>query len=129
GTLSGNPIAMIAGFTLLNELKNQPSIYNELEGKGAWLAKKLSIILEDKKIPHQINRIGSMMSIFFSAHPIVDFKSVSETDIQMFNKFFHHMLDQGIYLPPSAYESWFLSNALSSEDIDKTLAAASTFNP
>lgn len=129
GTLSGNPIAMIAGFTLLNELKNRPSIYSELEEKSGLLAKKLSKILKDKGIPHQINRIGSMMSIFFSANPIVDFKSVSKSDIQMFNKFFHHMLDNGIYLPPSAYESWFLSNALSTENIEKTLDAANTFNP
>ncbi|MEO9004789.1 MAG: glutamate-1-semialdehyde 2,1-aminomutase [Ginsengibacter sp.] len=129
GTLSGNPIAMIAGFTLLNELKNRPSIYNELEEKSGFLAKKLSTILKDKDIPHQINRMGSMMSIFFSDHPIVDFHTVSKTDIQMFNKFFHHMLDNGIYLPPSAYESWFLSNALSTEDIEKTLDAASAFNP
>lgn len=129
GTLSGNPIAMIAGFTLLSELKNRPSIYNELEEKSSFLAEELSYILEDKGIPHQINRMGSMMSVFFSPYPVINFGFASKTDIQMFNKFFHHMLNHGIYLPPSAYESWFLSNALSSEDIEQTLSAAMSFVP
>jgi len=128
GTLSGNPIAMIAGFTLLNELKNNPSIYNELEEKSSYFAEELSYILEDKGIPHQINQMGSMMSIFFAPYPVINFGAASKTDTQMFNKLFHHMLNHGIYLPPSAYESWFISNALSSEDIEKTLAAIEDFS-
>jgi glutamate-1-semialdehyde 2,1-aminomutase len=128
GTLSGNPIAMIAGFTLLNELNNNPSIYTELEKKAAYLEKGMHEILQDKNIPHQINRAGSMLSIFFCENEVFDFESASKTDISMFNKFFHHMLEHGIYLPPSAYESWFLSNALSLDDLNHTLAAFKSFS-
>ncbi len=127
GTLSGNPIAMIAGYTMLNELKNNPSIYTELDQKTARLEKSLNDILANKNIVHRINRVGSMMSIFFTNDEVIDFDSASKTDISVFNKFFHHMLDSGIYLPPSAFESWFISNALSSEDIQKTLEAVENF--
>ena len=129
GTLSGNPIAMIAGYTLLKVLKNNPSIYTELDEETARLEKSLNDILAAKNIPHCINRMGSMMSIFFTNGNVIDFESASKTDANLFKRFFHHMLDHGIYLPPSAYESWFLSNALSSEDIDATLAAAESFIP
>lgn len=129
GTLSGNPIAMIAGYTLLKVLKKNPSIYTELDEKTARLEKSLNDILAAKNIPHHINRMGSMMSIFFTNENIIDFESASKTDTNLFKRFFHHMLDHGIYLPPSAYESWFLSNALSSKDIDATLAAAESFIP
>jgi glutamate-1-semialdehyde 2,1-aminomutase len=128
GTLSGNPIAMIAGYTMLNELKNNPSIYTKLDEKTARIEKSLNDILGNKNIPHRINRVGSMMSIFFTNDEVIDFDSASKTDINIFNKFFHHMLDRGIYLPPSAYESWFISNALSSEDLQKTFDAVEDFN-
>jgi glutamate-1-semialdehyde 2,1-aminomutase len=127
GTLSGNPIAMIAGYTMLKELKNNPSIYTQLEEKGAQLEKGLNEILRQKNIPHHINRVGSMMSIFFTDENVIDFESASKTDTNLFKRFFHHLLDNGIYLPPSAYESWFLSNAVSSEDIQKTLDAVEDF--
>lgn len=128
GTLSGNPIAMIAGFTLLTELKNNPSIYAELDNKGQALEKGLHEILDHKKIPHRINHMGSMMSLHFCDHEVVDFESASKADIPLFNKLFHHFLENGIYLPPSGYESWFLSNALSSEDLKKTFGALESFN-
>jgi len=127
GTLSGNPIAMIAGFTMLNELKNDPSIYTELDQKGARLEKTLNDILAGKNIPHQINRVGSMISIFFTNEKVIDFETASGTNIKTFNKFFHHLLDSGIYLPPSAFESWFFSRALSDEDLEKTFAAVESF--
>ena len=128
GTLSGNPIAMIAGYTMLNELKNNPSIYTELDEKTARLEKSLNDIFANKNIPHRINRVGSMMSVFFTNDEVIDFDSASKTDINIFNKFFHHMLDKGIYLPPSAYESWFISNALSTEDLQKTFDAVEEFS-
>ena len=128
GTLSGNPIAMIAGFTMLNELKNNPSIYTELDQKSLHLEKGMHEILEHKKIPHRINRMGSMMSLHFCNHEVVDFETASKADIAMFNKFFHHMLNNGIYLPPSAYESWFLSNALNEEDLNNTIEAVKSFS-
>ena len=127
GTLSGNPIAMIAGHTMLKELKNNPSIYTELDQKGARLEKNLNDILAAKNIPHRINRVGSMISIFFTNEEVINFETASTTDIKTFNKFFHHMLDEGIYLPPSGYESCFISNALSAQDIQQTLDAVEKF--
>lgn len=120
GTLSGNPIAMIAGFTMLTELKNNPSIYQQLEEKGAYLEKGLNEILSQKSLPHRVNRFGSMISLFFCDNEVTSLESASKTDTKIFNQFFHHLLQNGVYLPPSAYESWFFSNALSLEDQDKT---------
>ena len=127
GTLSGNPIAMTAGYTLLNELNNNPSIYEGLEKKCKELSEGIHQLLEKKKTPHTINQLGSMMSVHFGAHPVVDFESAKACDNSFFNKFFHHMLENGVYLPPSAFESWFISSALSDEDIRKTLAAVECF--
>lgn len=128
GTLSGNPIAMIAGFTMLTELKNNPFIYAELDEKCLLLANGMHEILINKNIPHRINRMGSMISLHFCNHEVVDFETVSKADIPLFNNFFHHMLANGIYLPPSAYESWFLSNALNEKDINKTISALESFS-
>ncbi|HET7116835.1 MAG TPA: glutamate-1-semialdehyde 2,1-aminomutase [Hanamia sp.] len=128
GTLSGNPIAMIAGYTMLNELKNNPSIYKELDQKTGRLEKSLNDILSAKNISHRVNRVGSMMSIFFTDDEVIDFESASKTDSNLFKIFFHHLLDHGIYLPPSPYESWFICNALSSEDIQKTMDAVESFS-
>ncbi|MDN3654670.1 glutamate-1-semialdehyde 2,1-aminomutase [Ferruginibacter paludis] len=121
GTLSGNPIAMIAGYTLLNELKANPAIYEELEAKTTYLADGLEKVFIQHNIAYCINRFGSMISIHFSDHHITDFESASRADIGRFNKLFHFMLDNGVYLPPSAYESWFLNNALTYADLDKTI--------
>lgn len=123
GTLSGNPIAMIAGYTMLSELKNNPSIYKELEEKTAYLHRGLDKILQASATPYVINRLGSMISIHFSDHPVVDFATAASADNQLFNKYFHAMLKRGVYLPPSAFESWFLNNALSYDDLDKTISA------
>ena len=124
GTLSGNPLAMIAGYTLLKELKNNPGIYKELEEKGNYLKAGLQKILEASGIPFVINQMGSMISVHFSDKPVVDFASASAANNNLFNKFFHAMLDRGFYLPPSAYESWFLSNALTKEYLDESIHAA-----
>ena len=124
GTLSGNPLAMVAGYTLLKELKNNPRIYDDLEEKGKYLRKGLQQALEEKNVPFVINQMGSMISVHFSKKPVTDFASASSADNAFFNKFFHAMLKRGIYLPPSAFESWFLSNALTMEDLDKTINAA-----
>ena len=124
GTLSGNPLAMIAGYTLLKELKNNPGIYKELEDKGKYLKDGLQKTFEEATIPFVINQIGSMISVHFSEKPVTDFACASAANNTLFNKFFHAMLNRGIYLPPSAFESWFLSNALSKEDLDNTINAA-----
>ncbi len=123
GTLSGNPIAMIAGYTMLKELQDHPNIYAELEEKTAYLHEGLDKVLEASGTPFIINRLGSMISIHFSDHTVTDFASAASADNELFKKYFHAMLKRGIYLPPSAFESWFLNNALSYEDLDKTIAA------
>ncbi len=123
GTLSGNPIAMIAGITTLKILRANPSIYQELDEKTRYLHAGLDGVLKKKNIPFVINRFGSMISVHFTNRPVKDFETSSQSDMQRFNQFFHGMLDQGIYLPPSAFESWFLNNALSTRDLDETIDA------
>ena len=128
GTLSGNPLARIAGFTLLTELKNNPSIYQELHEKGAQLNKRLQQGFDEKKIPVQINRTGSMISVHFSEQPVIDFATASTANNNLFKQYFHHMLRNGVYLPPSPFESWFLNNAISYDDVDLIIKANSTFS-
>ena len=123
GTLSGNPIAMIAGYTLLKELKNNPSIYRELEEKTLYLRDGLQKVLQEWGQPYQINQLGSMISLHFSDHPVTDFASASAANNARFPAFFHAMLRRGVYLPPSAFESWFLNNALTKDDLDATIVA------
>jgi glutamate-1-semialdehyde 2,1-aminomutase len=124
GTLSGNPLAMIAGYTLLHELKGNPKLYTELAAKTEYLHKGLQAVLEASGKAFTINRLGSMISVHFSAVPVTDFAAAAAADNAFFNQFFHAMLRRGVYLPPSAFESWFLNNALSYEDLDATIAAA-----
>jgi len=123
GTLSGNPIAMIAGYTILKELKSNPSIYKELEEKTIYLRDGLNKVLHAWGQPYVINQFGSMISIHFSDHAVTDFASAASANNDLFKKYFHSMLNRGIYLPPSAFESWFLNNALTNEDLDKTIEA------
>ncbi|MBA2761080.1 MAG: glutamate-1-semialdehyde 2,1-aminomutase [Segetibacter sp.] len=124
GTLSGNPIAMIAGYTLLKELKSNPSIYKELEDKTVYLRDGLNKVLKAWGQPYVINQLCSMISIHFSDHPVIDFATAASANNARFNQFFHAMLNRGIYLPPSAFESWFLNNALSYANLDETIKAA-----
>lgn len=123
GTLSGNPIAMIAGLTTLTELNNNPSHYDELEAKTLYLKEGLDKALRAWGKPYVINQLGSMISIHFSDHPVTDFASASSANNELFKKYFHAMLKRGIYLPPSAFESWFLNNALTYADLDATIQA------
>lgn len=124
GTLSGNPIAMIAGYTVLNELNKNPSIYKELEEKTIYLRNGLEKVLNDWGKPFIINQRGSMISIHFADHPVTDFASAVSANNELFKKFFHAMLERGVYLPPSAFESWFLNNALTKKDLDYTIESA-----
>ena len=124
GTLSGNPLAMSAGFALLSELHQNPHHYFELEQKGYHLQDGLTKAFDAYDIPVHINRVGSMISVFFTDEPVNNFDSAQKTDTDRFREFFHRMLEEGIYLPPSNYESWFISNAHEYEMLDKTIAAA-----
>ncbi|MEY2836395.1 MAG: glutamate-semialdehyde -aminomutase, partial [Bacteroidota bacterium] len=107
GTLSGNPIAMIAGKTLLDELKSNPNIYHELDQKTGYLKDGLEKALKAWGKPFVINQLGSMISVHFSANPINNFNDAAQADNELFKKYFHAMLGKGIYLPPSPFESWF----------------------
>lgn len=129
GTLSGNPLAMAAGFAMLDELNKHPEIFEELEKKCAYLYKGLSEVLEKHEIPHTINRMGSMLSVHFEKEAVVDFESAAKANNETFKKYFHGMLKRGVYLPPSAFESYFLNNALSYEDIDFTVSALEDLAP
>ncbi|WP_397303557.1 glutamate-1-semialdehyde 2,1-aminomutase [Nonlabens ulvanivorans] len=123
GTLSGNPLAMSAGITMLSHLNNNPDIFSSLAQKTERLHKGIDTVLTEKGMPYQINRYGSMMSVHFTDQPVIDFASAATGNNEWFKKFFHGLLKRGVYLPPSAFESYFLNNALSNEDIDKTIEA------
>lgn len=129
GTLSGNPLAMAAGFAMLDELNKHPEIFEELEKKCAYLHKGLAGVLEKHEIPHTINRMGSMLSVHFEEEAVVDFESAAKANNETFKKYFHGMLKRGVYLPPSTFESYFLNNALSYEDIDFTVSALEDLAP
>lgn len=121
GTLSGNPLAMAAGLAMLQALDADPLIYTRLAEKTERLEMGLNTVLKNKGIPYQINRLGSMISLHFTEQPVIDFETAAMGDNERFNFYFHGMLNEGIYLPPSAFESYFLNDALSLEDIDQTV--------
>ena len=126
GTLSGNPLAMAAGYALLNALNNDAEVYQRLAEKTAYLHKGISNALVKNNIPHTINRVGSMISVHFSETSVVDFETAAHGNNDRFKQFFHGMLDAGVYIAPSAFESWFITDALSYEDLDFTIAAVET---
>jgi glutamate-1-semialdehyde 2,1-aminomutase len=129
GTLSGNPLAMSAGLAMLTALDKQPEVFHSLAKKTEYLHEGLNRVLTDHGIPHQINRFGSMISVHFTKDPVTDFESAAKGNNDTFKKYFHGMLNQGVYLPPSAFESYFLNDALSYEDIDKTIEALKIIAP
>lgn len=123
GTLSGNPLAMAAGLTMLQSLNNDRSVFKSLEEKTAYLHTGMDKVLKANNVDFTINRIGSMISVHFDSNPVTDFKSAAKGDNENFKKFFHGLLNEGIYIAPSAYESWFLTDALTYEDLDFTIQA------
>ncbi len=122
GTLSGNPMAMGAGIATLRHLG--PASYERLERVSALLADGLAAAAKEVGVPVQVNRVGSMLTVFFSEKPVFDAASARACDTKRFGRYFHAMLDAGIYLPPSQFEAAFVSLAHSDEDIETTLAAA-----
>ncbi len=124
GTLSGNPLAMTAGFEMLSYLNMHPEIYTDLNLKTTYLNEGIHRVLSKENIPHTINQVGSMISVHFSEHPVCDFKSAAEAAKgDTFKLFFHGLLEAGIYIAPSAYETWFLCTSLTYDDLDKTIKA------
>lgn len=123
GTLSGNPLAIAAGFATLKQLEDE-NVYKALEIKAAKLETGLRVCFEDSQIPFTINRIGSMMTVFFGQEPVSDFSGALKCDTSSFAKFFRGMLEEGVYLPPSQFEAWFISYSHTDSDIQKTIDAA-----
>jgi glutamate-1-semialdehyde 2,1-aminomutase len=123
GTLSGNPVAMAAGIATLDELK-RPGRYEELESKAQRLEEGFRRAFAQAETPLRINRVGSMMTLFFSESRVTGWGSVSESDGDGFARFFHRMLEEGVYLPPSPFEAMFVSTAHGETDIDATIEAA-----
>ena len=124
GTLSGNPLATTAGITMLSELKSNPFVYERLEKRGKQLENGLAEVFHQAGVPVQINRVGSMISIFFNENKVETFADVQKSDMNLFAAFFHQMLKNGVHLPPSGYESWFLATSLTADLIDFTIEAA-----
>jgi len=123
GTLSGNPLAMAAGLAMLTCLEEDQSVFQRLSEKTIYLEKGIQKALSENGISFTINRLGSMISVHFDANPVYDFQSASKGDNETFKKFFHGLLVEGIYIAPSAYETWFISDALTYDDLDYTVSA------
>ncbi len=124
GTLSGNPLAMAAGYAQLRYLKEHKEIYARLAQLSGELVAGVAAAAKSASVPMTTNRVCSMFTWFFTPGPVTDWESASKSDTEAFGRFFRNMLDGGIYLPPSQYEAAFLSAAHTEEDITKTIAAA-----
>lgn len=122
GTLSGNPLAMAAGLAMLRQLDD--ALYQRLERATATLCDGLGTLARQHRIPVTINSVCGMFSVFFTENRVTEFDHVSNSNVARFNRFFHAMLDEGVYLAPSAFEAAFLSDAHDQTVLDATLAAA-----
>jgi glutamate-1-semialdehyde 2,1-aminomutase len=123
GTLSGNPLAMAAGYEMLKALNADADIFSRLEDKTAYLENGIQKVLTEANVVFTINRVGSMISVHFDANPVYDFATAKNGDNETFKKFFHGLLKRGVYIAPSAYETWFITDALTYEDLDFTINA------
>ncbi len=123
GTLSGNPLAMAAGYAALSYIKEHPEIYVQLEKSSMYLENGFKDNLKAIGKNYAMNRVGSMMCMFFTEEPINDFKSAVKSDTALYGKYFHEMLKRGIYLAPAQFEALFISTAHTKEDLDKTIKA------
>jgi glutamate-1-semialdehyde 2,1-aminomutase len=125
GTLSGNPLAMTAGIETLDLLKSK-KIYQDLEKKTSYLTENISDLAEERLIPLTINHATGMFTLFFTEGPVTDYRTAKLSDTKRFARFFIEMMNQGIYLPPSQFEAWFISLAHTQKDLDKTIEACDT---
>jgi len=124
GTLSGNPLATTAGLAMLNHITDNLEVYNRLSKKGDKLKLGIRSQLEALGLSYTINQIGSMFTLFFTNQPVHNFSDAKTPDTALYGKYFHGMLEKGIYLPPSQYESWFISDAIGEEELSKILQAS-----
>jgi glutamate-1-semialdehyde 2,1-aminomutase len=123
GTLSGNPLAMAAGYAMLTYINTHPEVYDELERKSQYLEQGFKKNLEKLDKKFALNRCGSMMCMFMTETPVTDFESALSSDTKLYAAYFHNMLERGIYLAPAQFEVMFISAAHSTEDLDKTIDA------
>ncbi|MDB2675045.1 glutamate-1-semialdehyde 2,1-aminomutase [Flavobacteriales bacterium] len=123
GTLSGNPIAMNCGYTLLKELNETPSIYSDLEKNSAYFEVELRKVFDKYNLKYALNRVGSMVSFHFDVDVVENFEHACNANADLFKKLFHGVLEKGVYFAPSAFESLFLSHTHSKELLDKTINA------
>lgn len=124
GTLSGNPLAMAAGYATLKKLQDHPEYYQQLNRKANVLAHGLRESVKRNGLKATVNQVGSMVSLFFTDETVTDFETAVSSDTEMFGRFFREMLDQGVYLPASQFEAWFLSVVHTDDHIHQTLQAA-----
>ncbi len=123
GTLSGNPVAMAAGLAMLSHLDQHPEVYNSIEQKTLQVKNGMQQTLDRHGLGLTINQVGSMISLFFTTEPVNNFADAQTSDMERFKQYFHGMLKRGVYLAPSQYESLFLSDALTQQDLDHILQA------
>ena len=127
GTLSGNPLAMAAGLAMLKSINEDENLFIRLAEKTEYLHKGMAKVLSENNIEHTINRVGSMISVHFDKDPVYDFVTAAKGNNDRFKAVFHSMLNQGIYIAPSSFETWFITDALSYKDLDETITAVSNF--
>lgn len=123
GTLSGNPVAMAAGIEMLTQLKNNPSIYTNLAKTTETIDREIRSVLDELGVNYTSNRLGSMYSLFFTNEKVTDFDSAKTSNLELFGKYFRGLLEEGVYLPPSQFETLFISTAIQQNEIDKIVEA------
>ena len=123
GTLSGNPLAMAAGYAMLKAIETDKGLMNRLEEKTKYLHTGIAEALRKNNVTHTVNRIGSMISVHFAEDEVVDFETAAKGNNDTFKAFFHGMLERGIYIAPSAFETWFITDALTYQDLNETISA------
>ena len=126
GTLSGNPLAMAAGLAMLQSINRDKELFQRLEEKTNYLHEGIAKVLDAAEIDYTINQVGSMISVHFASEAVVDFETSALGNNESFKKFFHSMLNEGVYIAPSAFETWFITDALTFNDLDETIKAVET---
>ena len=127
GTLSGNPVAMAAGYAQLSYLNEHPEVYENIEKTTKKIMSGFESALKKHKLKYTMNQIGSMISLFFTDQKVKDFETAKSCDTELFGKYFRHMLNSGIYLAPSQFESLFISNSIGDEEVKKIVSSFEDF--
>ncbi len=127
GTLSGNPVAMAAGFAQLSYLDDHPEVYENLEKTTKKIMSGYEKSLKKHKLNYTMNQIGSMISLFFTDKKVIDFETAKSCDTDLFGKYFRYNLNNGIYLPPSQFETWFISSSIGNDEVEKIISTLDDF--